>query len=245
MAPPAPPGAHPIPSPPSPRHVLQARRPPHVRKSWMQLIFLRRRSPPSSSSSLSPVSPPPHPPAAPQARRRRSRPGPLLNLAGLHPGVGPVDCTSSSSSGEVSATTLAAFDHRCYRSSHGDGHSSADTWMSLLKLFCYVATEGGCACYQRHSACLLRRHPWRTPRSSKRNSPGPSPTPPRPPMAHKLDRRSNNHVVVEHGAARDGRGDGATCGCRRCYTRLVAVLLCSVDVWYKGRRPLLQRAVAR
>jgi hypothetical protein len=132
-----------------------------------------------------------------------------------------VDCTSCSSSGEVAATTLAAFDHRCYRSSHGDCHSSADTWMSLLQLFCYVATEGGCACYQRHSACLLRRHPWRTPRSSKRNSPGPSPTPPRPPMAPKLDRRSCSHGLLEHGVARDGEGGGATCGCRCCYTRLL------------------------
>lgn len=76
---------------------------------------------------------------------------------------------------------LAACDHHCCRSCHGDGDASADPWMALLQLFCNVATKGGRACYQRHSACLLSRHPWRMPRSSKRTRPGPSPPPPRPP----------------------------------------------------------------
>jgi hypothetical protein len=147
---------------------------------------------------------------------------------------------------------LAAFDHRCYRSSHGDGHSSADTWMSLLQLFCYVATEGGCACYQRHSACLLRRHPWRTPRSSKRTRLGPSPTPHHPPMPPKLERRSCSHGVLEHGAATDGKGGVATRGWWSCYFVVSASATkggsrCYKERWrdgvcYKRRRRLLQRA---
>jgi hypothetical protein len=130
--------SNPTPPPSNPHHALQARRLPRLRKSptetrpWLQLIVLHHA--------------PPRPPAAPRARRRQPRPGPLLNLAGLHPGARPVDCTSSSPSGEVAATMLAACGHHCCRSGHGDGDASAnpsiDGAAAIVVQRCYKGWSG-------------------------------------------------------------------------------------------------------